>query len=252
MQARHKVRAGSNGDTELGQMLAHGRGVQQVGQRPGVDLTGLPTTRAAVQPRGVGVVGALATVPGQQHQRRKVAHQAHGGQHLVGNGRALLRRAQGLRHLRAHAGGLAGGKAGVFPARGRGGRGQTVFDQLGPVQQAQRLDKAEARRGRGPKLLPPRAPLQRAAPPCRQHLGQVGVARAFGDAQRGRQQARQLRPRQAAAHRCVRNGQTKKAGKTAGLHGRVHALPGAAKHLRAHVDAKQGLHSRCGFCRRGV
>ena len=247
VQPRHKVRAGRDGDAQGHQVLAHRRGVEQVGQRPGVDFTGLPTAGAAVQPRRMGVVGALAPVAGQQDQRGKVTHQAHGGQHAVGDGSALLGRAQGLGHLGAQFGGLCGGQARIFPARRRCTRRQALPGQLGTVQQPQRLHKAEARRRCGAELVPPCTPLQRTAPLARQHLGQVGVARAFGHTQRGRQQARKLRAGQRTAHRRIGDGQAEKSRKATGLHTRIHAFERPAKDFRAHVDAKQCLHFRgCG------
>ena len=72
---------------------AHGRVVKQMRQAARVDLAGLAAARTTVQRSGVGVVGRLAAMPHQQHQRRQVLLQTHGMQH-TGRQRHLRARLQ--------------------------------------------------------------------------------------------------------------------------------------------------------------
>ncbi len=171
----------------------HRRRVEQVGQRAGVDLAGLAAAGAAVQAGGVRVVGGLAAVAGQHHQRREVLRDPHRIEDAGRQTRGGCRVGAGLRQARA-VGGLGGAQARVFPARGRGLAGQGVFQQLGAVGQAAGLHEAEARGGGCAQVGPALAPGERALAAFGERLAQAFFfGDALADRDGGREQTGQLR-----------------------------------------------------------
>ena len=81
VQRRHKHGGLRNRNAPCLQALAHRRLVEQLRQAARIDLACLTTARTAVQSGSVGVVGGLAAMPNQQHQRHQVLVQAHRMQH---------------------------------------------------------------------------------------------------------------------------------------------------------------------------
>ena len=68
--------------------------VEECRRGPRVDLARLPAARAAIETCGVWIVLRLTAVPDEQDEARKIACEAHGSEHSLGE-RASLGHAEG-------------------------------------------------------------------------------------------------------------------------------------------------------------
>ena len=196
--------------------------VEDACRHPGVGLAGVATAGAAIEARGVRVVGGGAAMAGEHDEPREVLGQRHAAQHRLGLGQRLFGgeagqpAADGARFQpRADAADDVGVKpVGVGVVDGAGQAG-AVADQLGRKEQPHGFDEGEGRDGGQLERLPGLggAAAQQAKT---QDLGFLLRGRAgdgFADGEGRRQQHRALRAAAFPADRHIFDRVAEEAGK---------------------------------------